>query len=163
MHAQHENGNRRRLLKNAPGGNESIDARQGTVHHNQTRLQFLRQTNRLFAVTSLPNDDNVRGVLEDAPKSPAYQAVIVDQQDGNLMGHATPTSRWELSIVREFRPPAGAEIQYFRPTVQPVRAWRPAQVLRLPVGPQNLDHDLQLPLLDHSAKSTAGRVRYDPE
>src|ERR1700685_3447224 len=105
MHAQHQNSSSWKLMENAPGRVQSTHARKSAVHHDQLRAQLLRQLNCLSTVAGFPDYRDVACVLEDAPEAAAHQAVVIDQQDGDFIGHAAPFFPLALSSEPTFHPP----------------------------------------------------------
>ena len=66
-----------RQFKNAAGCNQSAHTGQRTIHHNDLWSKFLGQPNCFSSVACFTGHINIGCVLEQAPESTPYQAVVV--------------------------------------------------------------------------------------
>jgi len=67
----------RRVGENPSRGLEPVDAGQRAIHHNDLRLQLLRQPDCFFSIAGLARHRYINFVFQNAAKSTPHQRVIV--------------------------------------------------------------------------------------
>src|SRR3954469_21067050 len=85
MHAKHEHCRFGKRREDVAGGGDAALALQSAVHEDDLGLQFAREIYRFPAATGLAHYVDVAFVLEHATEAAANEAVVVDQEDGNLV------------------------------------------------------------------------------
>ena len=71
-------------------------------------MQLLGQAYGLSAIRGFGDNCDIRIILQNATKTSPHEAMVIDQQDRNLIPHGNPVSPWELAIEPTFRPPLAA-------------------------------------------------------
>src|SRR5579871_564392 len=109
-------------------------------------MQFLGELDRRFPIARFANDLHVRLIFQHAPKAASDKAVIIHEQDCDLLFHRTPPSLGGPPDGRAFRLRAGAKTQSYRPSTRNAPAWRPARSPVVRVFPRTPPRDPPLPV-----------------
>ena len=128
VHAEHEDGGFGRVFDDLPGGVQSVHAGQSAIHDDDLRMKLSGELDGFFAVSGFADDFHVGLVFEHAAEAAADQAVIIHQQDCDLLFHKTPLSLLGNRQVHQRSAFSGTrKRQSVRPSVRNARASPPGQ------------------------------------
>src|SRR5208282_3994479 len=122
VHAEHQDGGVRQGLDNFSRGLKAVGAGERAIHHHDLRAQLLREPDGFLSVSGLADDPHIGFIFQHAPKAAPDEAVVIDQQDCDLLFHKTRLSRAESPDAPEFRLRAGATGESRRPSIRNARA-----------------------------------------
>src|SRR5579864_4447014 len=92
-------------------------------------MQFFRQLDRFLAVARFTDYLHVRLVFQHAAEPTPNQAVIIHEQDCDLLFHRTPLFLWVRQDAPGCRPRRAAKTRSGRPSIRNVRASPPDRSL----------------------------------
>src|SRR5450755_1094568 len=163
VHAEHQNICLGRILHNLARCLQAVHAGQSAIHDHDSGMQFFREFDGSLAIAGFTHYIHVLFIFENPPKSAPDQAVVIDQQDCDLLFHKTPLSPWERRGAPAFRPAGVAKIRVSRPSAPNAHASPPTRSRACSDVPEIRRHDLRLPVRAHRARiATAPRPASPP-
>ena len=84
------------VFEDFAGGYEAAGAGERAIHHDYFGMQRAGEFDGFVAIAGFADYVDVWLVFEHAAETAADEGVIVDEQDGNFMGHAARAFPWEL-------------------------------------------------------------------